>query len=497
MWRLNKTTLLLAILFYSYIPLFIFLLGWVRVYFAIPTCLILLFFLCRFYFEKRKEVSDVITIHWSVIFSLSLLVLGVCILCGYGGFVNQAFDWIKHNAILQDLYTHTWPVTYTVEGKEALLIYYHGLYLPAALVGKIFNSHLITELAFLVIGYVGLLLMLFSLIYISKADIWYKQIGVCICFLAFGGLVYPLEEIINLIPSLPENTNCTLHGISFSGHALQFRSIFVMVRWVGPQCFVAWLSLVLFWHYKDDLKWYAIIIIPCLLNGTWAFLGLFLIMIYYAVYLLIKNKQNLRKLFSLNNLLPSIASGSVFVLYLAGNLIVKGDSFVNNTSGLIRYNGIEIILYLLFVIIVYGIYVILIWYYNKDDVLFYVIPLALLLIPLFSIGSPADFCMGVSIPIITLLCVYIIDTITRCKIYTFIFIILTICLGAYGPYKEMKGVIKSALYDRSISKDYSKQTLEISLAEGNDNVVVETGVIWQNYVGQNLEENIFFKYLAK
>ena len=347
MWKLNKKSLLLAILLYSYIPLFIFLLGWVKLCIALPSCLVLLYFLYRFYQEKQKDISDAINVHWSVLTILSILILIICILCGYGGFVNQASDWIKHNAILQDLYTHTWPVTYTINNETTLLTYYHGLYLPAALVGKCFSSHFVTELTFGIIGYIGFWLMTISLIYITRADKWYKQLGVFLLFVSFSGLMFPLQKICHLVTGGGYCKNW--HALVFNDHMLQFRSIFVMLRWVGPQCFTVWLSLILFLLHKDDLQWYALIALPVLLSGTWAFLGLVVIMMYYAIYLIFKNPCRLKNLFSGSNILPIITSGIIFFLYLLGNKVVQGDSTDNHSFGLIQYQGIEWILYLLFV----------------------------------------------------------------------------------------------------------------------------------------------------
>lgn len=498
MWRLNKTTLLLAILSYSYIPLFIFLLGWVKVCFAIPACILFLYFLFRFYLEKRKEVSNIITIHWGIVVSLSLLILVVCVLCGYGGFVNQAWDWIKHNAILQDLYTHSWPVTYMIDGKVALLTYYHGLYLLPALIGKVFHSHFITELSFGIIGYVGLWLMIFSLIYITKANKWYKQLGVFFLFILFAGLVFPLQKICHLVTG--EGYCNNWHALMFNEHSLQFRSIFVMLRWVGPQCFTIWLSIILYLYYKDDLQWYVLIALPSLLSGTWAFLGLVFVMIYYASYVVAKRLNSWKKIFTWSNILPVITSGIIFFLYLLQNKVVQGHSTQNQSFGFVSYQGIEWILYVLFVMITYGIYTLVVWYDNRKDILFYVIPLSFILIPLFTIGSETDFCMGVSIPVVILLFIYVAKYIISPPHHFFATIIvsaLIICilLGAKYPFAELKNEVLA--YGWKIDKNYSQQTMDICFRDNSTHCLQKTGILWENYICQDIEDSIYYKYISK
>ena len=59
---------------------------------------------------------------------------------GFGGFAPQKSDWGKHNAILNDLVTRSWPVYYKNDNEISMLVYYLAQYLVPALAGKIFNS---------------------------------------------------------------------------------------------------------------------------------------------------------------------------------------------------------------------------------------------------------------------------------------------------------------------------------------------------------------------
>lgn len=68
----------------------------------------------------------------------ALLTLVVALL-GAGGVGPQAWDWLKHEAVLADLVAQDWPVTYRLRppAGDLGLVYYVAYYLPAALVGRL------------------------------------------------------------------------------------------------------------------------------------------------------------------------------------------------------------------------------------------------------------------------------------------------------------------------------------------------------------------------
>ena len=500
MWTINKSSFLLAIIAYCYIPIFIFLFGWVNYFFSVPSSLLLICLVWHFYQEALFDKSESIKIHWSVICLISLLLLILCAICGYGGFVSQASDWIKHNAILQDLYTHAWPVIYNIDGEPALLTYYHALYLFPALLGKIFHSPQLVEISFGIIGYIGIWLMVFSLIIVTKANCWYKQIAVFVGFVMFSGLLFPLQKVCHVLTGDSYCNNW--HAFPIGSHLLQYRSIFVMLRWVGPQCFIAWLCLILFVEYKEHIKWYSIIALPALMSGTWAFLGLVVIMIYYLVISLIYKKYNWKEIISVSNLLPALLPGLILVLYLLGNKVIQGNGESNNEFGLTIYHNSEWLFLFLFYIFIYGVYTITIWHHNRKDILFYAIPLSLISIPLFSIGSEIDFIMGVSIPAIVLLFIYVIqflfatNTSTGRGKYLFAFlkccVIIFFILGAQYPFAEGKSIIYSKSWH--LHNDYAEQTMDLCFRTGEDKRI---NILWENYVNTNLDKSIYYKYISK
>ncbi len=60
-------------------------------------------------------------------------------LVGTGGLLSYSGDWRKHYAILHDLTTESWPVTYDLPSGEGVLNYTLGWYMPAGAIGRVFG----------------------------------------------------------------------------------------------------------------------------------------------------------------------------------------------------------------------------------------------------------------------------------------------------------------------------------------------------------------------
>jgi hypothetical protein len=133
---------------YIVLPFLIFIIGWLKWYYALiisATVLISLFFSFNQYEPYPK--LDIKKYPKKIIIAFSVIILWV-LFSGIGGFGYQNGDHHFRNAIFRDLITHEWPVIYDIQGielnhplkgKTFMLVYYIGYWLPSAVVGKLFG----------------------------------------------------------------------------------------------------------------------------------------------------------------------------------------------------------------------------------------------------------------------------------------------------------------------------------------------------------------------
>lgn len=148
------------------IPYFILAICWLKFSFALGLIAVLMSLLwqCRDFKEKQIELNSQ---------DLLAIVLGSAwfSLAGIGGVGYQSIDWVMHNGRLVDLFQYDWPVIYS-EGKllnsekwpatTASLTGYFAFQLPAAAIGKWFESLEVARLAQYVWAWLGFATLLLS-----------------------------------------------------------------------------------------------------------------------------------------------------------------------------------------------------------------------------------------------------------------------------------------------------------------------------------------------
>lgn len=156
---LRKITLI-----YLLSPYIIFYFGWLK----LPLSIVASSSLCLlFYLLYRQDASlntdrkDIIRFifprhKYILIFCSGAILIMWISLSGLGGIGYQNSDYIKHNAILFDLVSLKWPVSF--ENSHSWLVYYIGYYLPPAMAGKLFNSYDIAEKFTLIWVSIGIIL---------------------------------------------------------------------------------------------------------------------------------------------------------------------------------------------------------------------------------------------------------------------------------------------------------------------------------------------------
>lgn len=121
--------------------------------------------------------------------------------------------------------------------------------------------------------------------------------------------------------------------------------------------------------------------------------------------------------------------------YLTGN--ISGSQ-----RAVSEFDIFEILKFLLyFLLLEVGVYMLLIWKFNKKEPLFYIALFSFLIYPFIKIGTSNDFCMRATIPALVVLFLLIVKTLFSDEIlkYKKLCITLVICLlfGAVTPIHEM------------------------------------------------------------
>ena len=496
----------ILLLGYLYLPVMIFLAGWVKTWIAVPIILILLCLLFKMYRayaseniaggEKKSETyAGKVSVPAFIL--ISLFLAGFCIILGFDGTFLQAGDWYKHNAVLRDLMTKEWPVYYT-QKEHTMLVYYIGQYLFPALIGKIAGSFRIAQIAMALWGIIGVLLTYWNLIRILHADTLKKQVKTLLVFLFFCGAL-PLAQIAvsKIYPSEAGEIG-NYHWLLVSGFMMQYRSSTVLLRWVFPQCIVPWICAELFLEHKEKMEYYVLLLLPTLLFGSFSFIGFVFMAVITLGYQLIHKKcvkRIVRQCFSLTNIIPLITLGSVFFFYFWGNISTQKPEYLGFQM---QHFGMKYLpVYLIFCFFMFGIYALCVWKENRKNPVFLSAVLLLALIPFFKMGLYNDFVMCVSIPALFLLEIFVTDFLMKHTkdgnegIRKGI-LILCLCIGAWYPLCETAENISAKQPGNMSADGYS--TLTYFADRDNPDIPDD---LKYNYYAYELDQNFFYRNLAR
>jgi len=230
---------------YLIIPFFLFLFGWIRLIIAIPLALVILFALYKLLVTNNN--LSLSSNHWSLSTVYWLLVIVFwLLLSGIGGYAFQNWDHNWRNVVLRDLMNFDWPVYYAqpASGPIRMLVYYVGFWLPAALVGKLFNWQAANFFLFLwSLG--GLILITHHLGSFLKTSA-FKASLLLIFFsgLDVMGTLFFAKDYPTLLPPIT-------HLETWAG-SLQYSSFTTQLFWVFNQAIPAWLCIILIVTLSDS-----------------------------------------------------------------------------------------------------------------------------------------------------------------------------------------------------------------------------------------------------
>lgn len=445
----------------SYIlcPVVIFLIGFVKWYWAIPGVCAIGYSLYKIINNSRGNLINEIPIDipFRTIAGIFLFMLLWTFLGGMNGFWYQSSDYSVRNAVLRDLTTHSWPVIY--QNGNTALVYYIGHWLPAAVIGKIsyaiFHSMQFTwlsaRIALWVWSSIGLTILSLLLIFHVQADNRKKRIMAILIMVFFSGM-----DIVGTLleQKLAYNLSAdVLHLEWWSPKYWQYSSITTCLYWVFNQAITPWIVTLLI-LIDPEPRYYILYISACMISAPMPAVGLSFVIIGKEIPALVNAIRThnitarLKSIFSVSNMLMLLTCIPIMVFYLLCSSTtgdIEAKTTITGNSSIIR----TMIQFGIFYILEAGIILIVLWPDYKKDPLFYTVGLSLLIMPFIRVGQGTDFCMRGSIPAVFLLMVFSVKRLmatTRDGIkeksifqrrYLTIALIIILTVGAVTPAVEI------------------------------------------------------------
>ncbi len=489
---------------YLMLPLIIFFIGFIRLWYALPLIAISLYSLYR---VQRAEVNSRLKLnkkHLAIILVLSIMASW---LAGIGGFFCQTWDFLVKNPLLRDLCNNSWPL-YIDLSKEPLeiqdiigsdkvaFVYYLFFYLPAAACGKI-GGELVARIVFMLWSALGIFLVLVNTIEFvlrNRVSSWKNVILALVVFFCFGGLdvigylphadFSSAKSVFSFLITTGVGTWC-LPYFSWSGNIAG-------IAWCFNQFIPLWLITIMILS-KTNLKSIFFVYSFTLLYSPWAAIGLFPIVVYVWLR---GNKGN--RFLSKEEFMESLSIHNIiFPLVL---LVVIGSYYGANSASSTGVKGwvfdfITVrefcIFYPLFLLIQIGVYV---WFLRnriKTSPILQVSILVLLALPFYKITQANDLLMRASIPALYVICVYwtmyVIDNFHKQKKLLVLILFLTSFSATHTYNWAFRNLVvyKKILIEDPIVSFYAIESSEYA------------HLCDFQFFAHNYQESFFFKYLAK
>lgn len=496
-----KTSKVAVWISYAYLllPFLIFSVGWFGKRYWIPMLPLLL--LCY-----RKACKDT-TAFWRPEFTsdniikMIFIVLIISVWVYYSGIGRLVFQNLDHNcrnAVYETLVYWDWPIlnydiileTWSPGTTVTSLVYYIGFWLPAAIVGKIFgiDAGYGFQIFWAILGI--MLVYYFICARKRKLIIWPLAILIFFSGLDIVGQYFRGIDLFTLSNS---------QHLEWWVEPYQYSSMTTQLFWVFNQAVPAWLCTIFAYMQKNNRS-LIFILACCMLPGTFPFVGLLVLVIYWVLtrdyhfkvegFSREKGKKYIRTLIkdtvTIQNVLGGGIIGIFTFLYLNANLSsslfmqksVFGASYDNHLSK-----------YLIFVLLEVGVYFMVLYKYHKKNGLYYILLISLVVIPPFKVGAAGDFCMRASIPALFLLMLLVIDTLEESRqrkdAAVLIWLVVILSIGGITPLHEI-----TRTFQNTIERLNTESQLYETAIDGHELLNSP------NFSG-SIDDSFFFKYIAR
>ena len=486
MKRFKKIDLYFAAAYgYIFLPFLIFTLGWIKLFYAIPTVICVSIGLYRM-FQSTPERER---FEWNAknkkrIIWIAVIILLWVAVSGIGGIAFQNEDHIWRNAMFETLVQEKWPVIKVVikDGVRSTrgFSYYFGFWMVPALVGKLFGLQ--AGYYFQIIwAFVGVMLFYYGICLIRrKIEVWPLAV-----FVFYSGAdilgYYLMGWNILKVPTTEHLEWWTL---------FQFSGITTQLFWVFNQAIPAWLITVLLYLQKNN-RYIFFILSAALLNCTLPAVGLIPICIWWVFSRDYEAKRFcaqwwkswLKDTVTVENVLCGGLIGILSALFLKRPTFADVGMFVDLTNG-------GWLVWLVFLAVEIGGICVAVYRYQKRNPLFYVMVVWLCLCPLPRVYGGENFCMRASIPALLILYIYVVEALVQSyhkknRIHLAITLVV-LAVGAVTPLHELTRTVSetAAIYN---SEDENIRVESVGTA----------AVLSNSYESVNVWESVFYAGFAK
>lgn len=411
---------------------------------------------------KREHPKEPNPLSWQSMLIIAAASLAISFMIGVGGYYTQSGDWVAKNPTLNDLVASPWPVIIypkcmsaeiqTIIGSEPIaFVYYFFYFLPAACVGKLFGIEA-ARFALYLWTAAGLFLVMNAVMLFLPSKTFSKR-GVCLMiffFVFFGGLDligWGLHVAAARIQGVAI-PHCPLGILPFldtwcAPYFTYYASHWTSLWWCFNQCIPVWLItavILLNGNLKSVVFWYSFTV----LYSPWAAMGLFPIVLVYAIFSLAKDKKQLSVIFNVQNI--------VFPLFV---LLVAGSFYMSNSHPLADKGWFWefmsplkfAVKYIAFILVELGVYCYAMRKELDKQPWLAISFVVLLLIPFYNMTRWNDFIMRASIPALFIVFMYwyrwcVNNFHSRSKLIVAVF-----CISSVTALRPMLGNIRQTFRD--------------------------------------------------
>lgn len=500
-----------AICGYISLPIFVFLFGFLKWYFAIAGAIALCL---AVYCGIRGGNASPAFSHKTNITIVGLAAVGLTALLwsylgGQNGYFYQSEDWSARNAVFHDLIQYEWPVRYPSSGSA--LVYYIGHWLPPAAFGKLVLAvtgsfrwaWFLGKMALWGWTSLGLTIIILLIFHFLNASSAARKTGAVLLLVFFSGMDILGGAILGKLGQLLDPA--TLHLEWWSNY--QFSSITTCLFWVFNQSVVPWMITLCVLMEDDPIK-YVFYGTGCLLCGPFPLVGIAILMIIKTTVFVLRRVEGRqwrdipRRIFSPGNLLVFIFVFPCVAAYLLSNNAVSAAgsqeiAVVQNSFFSRAYWTGELILFLT---LEAGVFLMLIFPEHRKNPLYYGLIFTFLICPFFHVGAGQDFCMRVSVPAIFVLMLYTADFLQNTffpangvvkgkikvgRVVRAWVLVICLCIGAVTPLVEIY---------RGFYHVVTEGTIKL---EDKRKITFDNGEISLNFNSTDPETYFFFRFYAK